>query len=203
MNKTEAEKQIDEIFRVVHSGHRVITSPLGLMLSGGSCVVISGILWIGRLWQTGKIGVRSYESIALALMVLLFLLSFGGRRLIRRQEASRKSQAETIHPLIDQSLGAGRVLLLSALGLSIVWWAHTDRLMPVWAMAIGVLTNLWGRFVHRAVVFFSYVLIAAGIVFAALSELGLLTDDLIPLAILFFGFWMIGLGLVIKRYQGR
>lgn len=73
--------------------------------------------------------------------------------------------------------------------------------MVIWMVLLGIVTNLWGRFIHKKVEAFSFVLISEAILLAGLSEFQIWTDELVTIALLYFSVWTIGLGLVIKKYQ--
>lgn len=106
MNKTEAEKKIAEIHEVFYSGHRLIGSPKGLMLTGAAGILLAGVHWIARLWEAGRIGTATYGTGTLALFVGLFLLSFGGKRINRSEAAAVNAQRCQIHPCLNKASGS-------------------------------------------------------------------------------------------------
>jgi hypothetical protein len=199
MNKTEAENKIQEIHEIFHSGHRLAGSPSGLIVAGIVTLLLAAAQWISTLWEIGKIGGRAYGAGTVIVVVAMFLVNFRGKRLIERDAVAVSGQSP--HPLIKQTFGVGKALFIAGIGLSVVWCMHTDRLMVVWMVMFGVLTHLWGRFIHGAVERFAYVLILGGIAVAALGEFQVWTDALPAIATAYLGVWTIGLGLVIKRYQ--
>lgn len=195
-----AINQIKEIHDIFHSGDRLSGSPRGLLLSGIICVLMSAVPWVARLWELGRIGTTSFSTGIVMIVVLALLLSNQNRQ-TRKELETIQSKNAAIHPLIKQSFGISNALLLSGAGLSIVWWFHTDRVLALWVINLGILANLWGRFVHNKVAAASYPLILGGIGLAAASEIGVNYEAIVSSALLFVGGWAIWVSFMMKKYQ--
>ncbi len=202
MDKIEAEKQLQEIHRIMTSEHRLIGSPTSFIVCGTTVVLLAALHLLNWLRDEGRVSPALFGAATLAILVVVFAVNFGGRRILRDESAQVGTQ--NAHPSILQTLGVMRAMLLSGAGLTVVWWLHMDRLMIVWMILFGIAMNLWGRFVHDRVQRYSYVLIAGAILIAGLSEFQVFTSNgTVVAALLMLGTWFVGLGYIILKHQQR
>ena len=200
MDKTEALSKLEEINQIVHSSDRLRLSWKTSLWSGAIPLLIGFARLASDLADRHAIPSQIGTLSAFGFLLILLALVIW-RRPHDKLERERQSQQPKIHPLVQQAFGVGKAQLFVAMALSLVWWSHFDRAMAIWLITFGLAYNQLGQFVHPIVARYSWALILAGILCAAIAEAGTGETFLVDGLLLYIGFWFIGLGLLVKKYQ--
>ena len=198
--KQMALEQIKAIHEVFYSGDRLTGSPRGLYVTGVTTVLIGIAMAAAKLQEIGWIGNRVTAPLMILALVAAVVLNTRSRH-SSEELAKMEASHSMLHPMIKQSFGISRALLLGGFGLTVVWWMHLDRVMAIWMIILGVIANLWGRLVHKYVERFSYVLIVGGVLLAGLGEFGFLENTVLTVAMFYWGFWSLAMGRLVQKYQ--
>ena len=199
MSEVDLRKQFQEIHAIVQSEHSMIGSASAHFMTGAMCLITAALQLLVRLSETGAMGGIAYITSTIALLIAMILINFNGKNLFGSDTEAFNKQS--LHPLIRKSFRSAYALLFAGLGLAIVWWQHIDRMIPLAIIGTGIFTNLWSRFSHKNLERMSYVMIAGGILFAGLSDIGLSKDVLVMASVFFIGAWSMVMGFLVRKYQ--
>ncbi|HAR43452.1 MAG TPA: hypothetical protein DCS07_12610 [Bdellovibrionales bacterium] len=129
--KQMALNQIKAIHEVMYSGDRLTGSPTGLFVTGATSILCGIIVGVAKLQETGWIGIRIGSPLIVLALVAALVVNLRSRHSVEEMDAM-KTHGAALHPLIKQSFGIAKAILIAGFGLTLVWWMHLERMFAMW-----------------------------------------------------------------------